>query len=63
MPADLRSLTIVMLLGRYEHDAAVPVTVVVPVDERGDPLTGLIFGCKGLTGIIRPVLYGPEQLF
>lgn len=63
VPADLRSLTIVTLLGRHEFDPAVPVPMVVPVDERGDPLTGLLFGGKRLTGVIRPVLHGPEQRF
>ena len=47
----------------HELDAAVAVPVVVPVDERGDPLTGLLFGCKGLAGVIRPILHCPEQGF
>ena len=50
VPADLRSLTIVTLLGHYEFDPAVAVLVTVPVDECGDPLTGLLFGGKGLAG-------------
>ena len=50
LPADLRSLTIVTLLGRHEFDPAVAVLVVVPVDEHGDPLTGLLFRSKGLAG-------------
>ena len=56
MAADLHSLAIVTLLGRHEFDAAVAVLVVVPVDEHGDPLTGLLFGSKGLAGVIRPIL-------
>ena len=63
VPADLRSLTIVTFLGRQELDAAVPVPVVVPVDERSDLLTGLLFGGKGLAGVMRPVLHCPEQRF
>ena len=63
VPADLRSLTIVTLLGRHELDAAVPVPVVVPVDERSDLLTGLLFGGKGLAGVIRPIFQCPEQRF
>jgi hypothetical protein len=43
-------MTIVTLLGRHEFDAAVAVLVVVPVDERYDPLTSLLFGGKGLAG-------------
>jgi hypothetical protein len=37
--ADLYGLTVVVLLGRNEFDAALVVLVVVPVDELGDPLT------------------------
>jgi len=44
--ADLHGLDIVTLLGRHKFDPAVAVLVVVPVDELGDPLTGLGFGCK-----------------
>ena len=36
--ADLHSLTVVALKGRDELDAAVPVSVVVPVHERRHPL-------------------------
>jgi hypothetical protein len=61
--ANLAGLTAVTLLRRYELDAAVAVLVVVPVDERGNPLTGLLFGCKGLAGVIRPILHCPEQGF
>ena len=63
MAADLHSLTIVTLMGRHEFDPAVTMPVVVPVDERGDPLTGLPFRGKGLAGIIRPVFHCPEQRF
>ena len=61
VPADLRSLTIVTLLRSHEFDPAVPVPVVVPVDECSDTLTGLLFGGKGLAGVIRPILHRPEQ--
>ena len=43
VPTDLRSLTIVTLLGSHEFDPAVPVPMVVPVDECSNPLTGLLF--------------------
>jgi hypothetical protein len=52
--ANLDGLTGVTLLRRHELDAAVAVLVVLPVDERGDPLTGLLFGCKWLAGVIGP---------
>ena len=38
------------LNGCHEFDAAVTVPVVVPVDERGDPLTGCSLDAKGLRG-------------
>ena len=63
VPADLRSLTIVTLLRCHELDPAVPVPMVVPVDERSDPFTGLPFGDKGLAGVIRPILHHPGQRF
>ena len=37
VPVDLHSLTIVTLVGRYEFDPAMPVPMVVPVDERLQP--------------------------
>ncbi len=55
--ADLHSLAIVTLLVRHDFDPAVPALVVLPVDERSDPLTGLPFGAIGPVGIIRPVLH------
>ena len=39
------------------------VPVVVSVDERGDPLTGLLFGGKWLAGISRSILHCAEQGF
>jgi hypothetical protein len=63
MAADLHSLATVTLLGRHEFDPAVPVPMVVPVDECSDPLTGLLFAGKGLAGVFRPILHGPEQGF
>ncbi len=50
--ADLYGLTAVTLLGRHEFDAAVAVLVVVPVDERCHPLTGLILAGERLTRVI-----------
>ena len=61
--ANLDGLTAVTLLSRHELDAAVAVLVVLPVDERDDPLTGLLFGCKWLAGVIRPIFHCPEQVF
>ncbi len=61
VPADLRSLAIVTLLRRHELDPALPMPMVIPVDERSDPLTGLPFAGKGLVGVIRPILHRPEQ--
>ena len=48
--ADFKGLTAMAMVGRHEFDTAVAVSVVVPVDERGDLLTGLLFGCKWLAG-------------
>ena len=59
VPADLRSLAIVTLLRRHEFDPAVPVPMVVPVDKCSNPLTGLLFGGKGLAGVIRPIFQRP----
>ena len=63
IPADLNGVSAVTLLRRHELDAAVPVPMVVPVDERSDPFTGLLFGGKGLAGVIRPIFQCPEQRF
>ena len=63
MAADLNRITVVTLDGRHELDAAVAVLVVVPVDERHHPLTGLVFGGKWLAGVFRPILHRPEQRF
>ena len=63
VPADLRSLAIVTLLRRHEFDPAVTVPMVVPVDKCSNPLTGLLFGGKGLAGVIRPIFQCPEQRF
>jgi len=53
----------VSLNGCHELDAAVTVPVVVPVDEPGEPRTSLLFGCKRLAGVIRPIFDRPEQRF
>ena len=60
VPADLRSLTIVTLLGRHELDPAVTVPVVVPAHELSDLLTGLLFGGKWLAGVFRPIIHRSE---
>ena len=61
--ADLNRITVVTLNRRHELDPAVAVLVVVPIDELGDPLAGLVFGGKWLAGVIRPVFHCPEQGF
>ena len=43
--------------------AGADVPMVVPVDERSEPFTGLLFGGKGLAGVIRPIFHCPEQRF
>ena len=63
MAADLNRITVVALVRCHELDPAVAVLVVVPGDERGDPLTGLLFGCKWLAGVIGPIFYCPEKGF
>lgn len=63
MAADLHCLATVTLLGRHEFEPAVPVPMVVPVDECSYPLTGLLLGGKGLAEVMRPILHGPEQGF
>jgi hypothetical protein len=49
------------LLRRYELDAAVTVPVVVPVDKRHHPLTGLALAGERLTRVIRPILPAPRD--
>ena len=61
--ADLDGLTAVTLLGRHEVDAAVAVSVVVPVHKRGHPEAGLFLASKWPARVIRPVLCCPEQRF
>jgi hypothetical protein len=53
----------VSLNGCHELDSAVTVPVVLPDEERGDPRTGLLFGCKRLAGVIKPIFDRPEQGF
>jgi len=50
VPTNFQDLTAVTLLGRHDLDAAMAVLVVVPVDERGHPLAGLVFGGKWFAG-------------
>ncbi len=59
--ADPYGLATVTLVGRHEFDAAVAVLMVVPVDERRHPLTGLVFGGKWLTGVISSILSAPRD--
>jgi hypothetical protein len=46
---------------RHEFDAAVKKPVIASLDERCDPLSGLLFGSKGLVGIIMPVIHCSPQ--
>jgi hypothetical protein len=59
--ADFNGLAAMALVGRHEFDAAVAVPVILPVDERDDPLTGLLFGCKWLAGVISPISTAPRD--
>lgn len=63
LAADLHSLTVVVLMVRDELDAAVLVSVVVPVHERPNPLTCLLHAGEWSPRVIRPVLCGSEQRF
>ena len=58
--ADLHGLAIVTLQGRHEFDAAVAVLVVLPVNELGDPMTGLGLATERFTRVIRT---GPSAGF
>ena len=49
VPTNFQGLTTVTLVGRHELDAAVAVLVVVPVDKRRHPLTGLELAGERLT--------------
>ncbi len=57
--ADLNRITVVTLNRRHELDPAVAVLVVVPIDELGDPLAGLVFGSKWVAGVFRSILHRP----
>jgi len=54
MAADLHSLATVTSLRIREFDPAVAVLVIVTVDDRGQPLTGLFLEGKGLAGGNQP---------
>ncbi len=45
--ADCRGGTAVVLMGRHELDAAVPVALVVPIHNRRHLLAGLVFAGRG----------------
>ena len=47
----------------HQFDAALPVPVVVPVDEHDYQQTGLLFMCKRLARSIGPLLHCPDQGF
>jgi hypothetical protein len=60
LPADLYGLAAVALVGCHKFDAAVAVTLVVPVDERGHPQAGFLSAGKWPSWVIRPVLFGDD---
>ena len=51
------------LLGRDELHPAVAVLVVVPVDKRRHPLTGLVLAVERLTRVIRSLPTAPRVCF
>ncbi len=59
--ADLHGLTAVTLLGRTELETAVAVLVVVPVDKRHQPLTGLDLAAERHTRVIMSVHHRHEE--
>ena len=50
-------------MGRDEFDAAVAVSMVVPVHKRRHPLACLVFAGKWPARVVRPVLDRSEQGF
>jgi len=50
-------------MGREELDAAVAVSVVVPVHKRRHPLAGLVFAREWPALVVGPVLERSEQGF
>ena len=61
--ADLHGLAAMALVGRHELDAAVAVSVVVPIHKRSHPLAGLAFAGEWPVGGIGPVFGRFEQGF
>ena len=59
--ADLHGLAVVALVGRHELDAAVAVSVVVPVHKRRRSQTRFLRAGKRPSWILRPVFRCPEQ--
>ena len=51
------------LVGHHKFDAAVVVTVVVPINEQHHPLARLLFASKGPVGVIGLVFDRTEQGF
>jgi hypothetical protein len=61
--ADFNGSAAMALVRRHEFDAAVAVSVVVPVDKRHHPSAGLAFAAKRPAGVIGSVLECSEQRF
>jgi hypothetical protein len=59
--ADFQGLAAVALVGRHKFDTAVAVTLVVPVDERGNPQAGFLSDGIWPSWVIRPVLTPPRD--
>ena len=61
--ADSRGGSDVTLMGGDEFDAAVPVSVVVPVHKRCHPHAGLVFAGEWPAVVVGPILDRSEQEF
>ena len=56
--ADFPSLAVVTLIGRHKFDAAVAMSVVVPVHKIYNPRAGLLLASEWLARVIRPIFNG-----
>ena len=59
--ADFYSLAVVTLIGCHKFDAAVAMSVVVPIHKIYNPQAGLLLAGEWLARIIRSVFNGAEQ--
>jgi len=63
LTADLRSISVVVLVRSHKLDAAVAVLVVVSVHKRRHPLVGGLLAGEWSAGVIGPVFRCTEQRF